>query len=75
MNMLIDLTKFLIIKQEQFDNLISYLSCDLNITDKEYLITYLFANFFAYFLIIMTIIICMKIYRKLRRNTYNAKFI
>lgn len=73
--MMIDITKFFIINQNQFDMILSFLNCELIVTDKEYTITYLFANMFAYFLIIFTLIISLKIYRKLRRNTYNARLI
>ncbi len=73
--MMIDITKFLIISQSQFDSLIQFLNCDLTVNDKEYMITYLFANFFAYFLILMTISICLKIYRRLRRKVYNEQLI
>lgn len=72
---MVDITKFFIIDQEQFNNIIIFLNCDLVPTDKEYLISYLFANFLGYFLILMTVIIAMKIYRKLRRKVYNEKFI
>lgn len=73
--MMIDITKFFIINQNQFDIILSFLNCELLVTDKEYTITYLFANMFAYFLIIFTLVISLKIYRKLRRNTYNARLI
>jgi len=72
---LIDITKFLIIKPEQFQEIIAFLNCDLIPSDNEYMISYLFTNFFAYFLIIMVLVISMKIYKKLKRNTYNAKLI
>lgn len=72
---MIDITKFLIINQNQFEIIISYLRCDLTTADKEYMIAYLFTNFFAYFLIIFTLVVSLKIYRKLRRNTYNARLI
>lgn len=72
---MIDITKFLIINQNQFEIIISYLKCDLTITDKEYMIAYLFTNFFAYFLIIFTLVVSLKIYRKVKRNTYNARLI
>lgn len=72
---MIDITKFLIISQDQFNELIIYLKASLVSTDKEYIIAYLFANFFAYFLIIFTLIVSLKIYRKIRRNTYNARLV
>lgn len=72
---MIDITKFLIISQEQFNQIVVYLKASLISTDKEYIIAYLFTNFFAYFLIIMTIVISLKIYRKLKRKVYNAKLI
>lgn len=72
---MIDITKFFIINQNQFDIIISFLKCNLTVSDKEYIIAYLFANFFAYFLIIMTIVISVKIYKNLRRKVYNARII
>lgn len=73
--MMIDITKFFIINQNQFEIIISFLKCNLTVSDKEYIIAYLFANFFAYFLIIITLLISLKIYRKLKKNTYNARLI
>lgn len=72
---MIDITKFFIISQEQFNQIVIYLKSSLLPGDKEYIIAYLFANFFAYFLIIFTIIVSLKIYRKLRRKVYNARLI
>ena len=72
---MIDITKFFIIDQQQFNSIITFLNCDLISTDKEYVITYLFANFLGYFLIIMTLIISLKMYRTLRRKVYNARLI
>lgn len=73
--MMIDITKFLIIKQNDFEIILTSLNCDLSINDKEYMITYLFTNFFAYFLIIFVIVASLKIYRSLRRSVLNAKLI
>lgn len=72
---MIDITKFFIINQNQFETIISFLNCDLTVADKEYTIAYFFANFFAYFLIIMTLVISLKIYRNLKRKVYNARLI
>ena len=72
---MIDITKFFIISQEQFNSIIAFLNCDLVPADKVYTISYLFTNFLGYFLIIMTIVISLKIYRTLRRKVYNAKLI
>ena len=72
---MIDITKFFIISQEQFNVIIDYLKSNLVASDKEYTIAYLFTNFFAYFLIIMTIVISLKIYRTLKRKVYNARLI
>lgn len=72
---MIDITKFFIINQEQFNSIITFLNCDLNPIDKEYLISYLFTNFLGYFLIIMTLVISMRIYKNLKRKVYNAKLI
>jgi len=72
---MIDITKFFIINQSQFNSIITFLNCDLDPVDKEYLISYLFANFLGYFLIIMTLVIAMKMHKTLKRKVYNAKLI
>lgn len=72
---MIDITKFFIISQDQFNNIVIFLKSSLISTDKEYIIAYLFTNFFAYFMIIMTLVISFKIYRNLRRKVYNARLI
>lgn len=72
---MIDISKFLIISQDDFETILTGLNCSLTISDKEYFIAYLFTNFFAYFLIIFVIVISLKIYKSLRRRVFNAKLI
>ena len=64
--MLIDITKFLIISQTNFNSIIEQLNCNLTINDSSYLITYLFVNFLAYFFLLVFIwlvfYICNKIF-------------
>ena len=72
---MIDVSNFLIVKQNDFEILISKLNCTLTVNDKEYLIAYLFTNFFAYFLIVFTLVVSMKIYKTLRRRVFNEKLI
>lgn len=72
---MIDITKFFIIKQDLFNSIIAYLNCNLLVTDKEYTITFLFANFLAYFLIIFTLIVSIKMYKSLYRYIFSEKFI
>ena len=67
---MINITKYFIINQEQFNNILTYLNVNLDTSDKEYTITFMFTNFLAYFLIIMTLIISFRIYKILRKNTY-----
>lgn len=62
---MVNIEKYLIISQEQFNILCESLNCTLIPTDKEYLLAYLFTNFLAYFVIIISIYIIMTIYYKL----------
>ena len=71
---MIDISKFLIVSQSTFDNIISMLNCNLSKTDQAYLLTYLFANFMAYFLIVFVIVVSLKIYRKLKRSLFSRRF-
>lgn len=52
---MIDITKFMIISQTNFDAIINTFNCNLSVTDSNYLITYLFTNFMAYFFILFVI--------------------
>lgn len=52
---MIDITKFMIISQTNFDSIINTFNCNLSINDSNYLITYLFTNFIAYFFILFVI--------------------
>lgn len=63
--MLIDITKFLIISQTNFDTIISQLNCNLTINDSSYLITYLFTNFLAYFFLLVFIWLVIYLYNKI----------
>lgn len=63
--MLIDITKFMIISQSNFDNIVSQLNCNLTISDSNYLITYLFTNFIAYFFLLTFIWLVLYMYNKL----------
>lgn len=62
---MIDITKFFIISQEQFETIINYLGCDLNVYDKSYLSSYIIANIFGYFMIFMSLYVILTIYFKL----------
>ncbi len=57
-----DISKMLIISQEQFDSLISLLGCNLTVADSCYMCTYLFANLFAYIMIFIIIKVVMFMY-------------
>lgn len=63
--MLIDITKFLIISQTNFNSIIEQLNCNLTINDSSYLITYLFANFLAYFFLLVFIWLVFYLYNKI----------
>lgn len=65
---MVDITKFFIINQEQFESIIHYLNLDLNISDKNYFSSYIQANFFAYCIIFMSIYVISKIIHKLFEN-------
>lgn len=62
---MVDITKFFIITQDQFDSVLQYLNCDLNIYDKNYFSAYIMANFFGYFVIFMSFYVILTIYFKL----------
>ena len=59
---MVDITKFFIVSQDQFNNIIDYLSCNINIDSDIYLITYLITNLFAIVVIYLSIKIILWIY-------------
>jgi len=59
---MIDISKFLIINLEQFNQLINTLNLNLTASDSEYLLTYLYTNFMAYIIIYLFIRIVMFCY-------------
>ena len=72
--MLIDITKFLIISQNQFDVIINSLNCNLTIADPCYLVSYLFVNFMAYVIIYLVIKIVMFCYYQIFSNNKRGRF-
>lgn len=62
---MVDITKFFIITQDQFNNALQYLNCDLTIYDKNYFSAYIIANIFGYIIIFMSLYIILTIYFKL----------
>lgn len=52
---MIDITKFMIISQSNFEEIIDIFNCNLSVNDSNYLITYLFTNFITYFFILFVI--------------------
>ena len=62
---MVDITKFFIISQDQFQVIIDYLGCDLNVFDKSYLASYIIANAFGYFMILISLYVIFTIYYKL----------
>lgn len=59
---MVDITKFFIVSQDQFNNIIDYLNCNINIDSDIYLITYLITNLFAIVVIYLSIKIILWIY-------------
>ena len=62
---MVDITKFFIINQEQFQSIIDYLGCDLTVFDKNYLASYIIANAFCYLVILISLYVIFTIYYKL----------
>lgn len=62
---MVDITKFFIINQEQFQSIIDYLGCDLTVSDKSYLASYIIANAFGYLVILISLYVIFTIYYKL----------
>lgn len=63
--MLINLEKFFLIKQSDFNQLIENLNTTLTIDDPNYLMTYILANILAYIVIIVVIKIILFMYYQL----------
>lgn len=62
---MVDITKFFIITQDQFNGVLQYLNCDLTVLDKNYFSAYIMANIFGYIVIFMSLYIILSIYFKL----------
>lgn len=63
--MWIDIKDFMLISQEQFNNLIMHYGVNLDITSEMYLFTYLFTNLFAYILILILLYLIYRFVHKL----------
>lgn len=63
--MIINISNFFIITPVQFNTLVEQLNCNLTVNNSEYLITYLFANFFAYMMILIFIWAVLYLFNKL----------
>lgn len=61
--MIIDITNFLIVSTDNFNEFIARIGSNLTIADKEYMLTYLFANLLAYIIILIFITSLIKAYR------------
>lgn len=72
--MWIDITKFMLIKTAQFDEIIAYYGVTLTSSDELYLITYLFANFLAYFLIILVCYMAFTFAHRLMPLNYKRRY-
>lgn len=64
---MIDITKFFIIKQDMFDEIIIYLNANLTREDHNYVLTYIVANIFGYLCILFTIWIVLWFVNKLSK--------
>lgn len=62
---MVDITKFFIINQEQFESIINSMNLTLSTYDQTYLLTYIIVNIFAYFMIFMFLMIVKFMYYKL----------
>lgn len=62
---MIDITKFMLISTQKFDEIILFYGSSLTIDDKSYLITYFFVNFLAYFLILVFLWIILYLFFKI----------
>ena len=62
---MVDITKFFIINQDQFQAVLNYLNCDISIYDKNYFSSYIIANMFAYLVIFTSIYMILTLYYKL----------
>lgn len=73
MERLIDITKFFIIKPEQFNQII--LDYNFNISDSNYFSTLLLANIFAYAIIVIFFIFLIWLLKKVfkRRKFYSRR--
>lgn len=60
--MLVNLEKYLVLNQENFNLLIQHLNCNLSQSDNIYLITYLIANLLCYLAMFMTVKLAMFLY-------------
>lgn len=67
---MIDLTKFMIINEESFNDLIITYDVNLDKSNPNYLNTYITTNFYAYFLII---IVAFTIYTMVHKTFHRKK--
>ena len=63
--MWIDITKFMIISIEQFNDIITHYNVSLTPLDSNYLSTYIIANIFAYFVILIMVYTLFRFVHKL----------
>lgn len=66
---MIDITKCLLINQDQFNDIVIKLNCNLTINDSSYLATYLFVNLMAYIIIYLIIRIVLTLYFEIRSKS------
>lgn len=60
--MLVDIKVFLILSQQNFEELIQYFNCNLTSNSEMYMITYLFTNLMCYLAIFMTVKVALFLY-------------
>ena len=71
---MVDITKFFIIKQDQFDSIIDYLNCTLSVNDPEYINAYILANIMGYICIIFTLWAVFTLVNKLFKENKMFKY-
>lgn len=71
---MIDITKFFIIKQDIFDEVIVYLNANLTHEDSIYVLTYIVANIFGYLCIVFTIWVVLWFINKLCKPSKLIKY-
>ncbi|MBO5179091.1 MAG: hypothetical protein J6B87_01935 [Clostridia bacterium] len=68
MERLIDITKFFIIKQDQFEQIIEELGVNLSVNNPNYLSSLIIVNVFAYGIIFLFMYVLLKLRKRIFRK-------